>query len=86
MLFRSSGNEIKIKAAMSQMQLVFEQAFNGYMVRRGKAPAPTAGQQPPQQPRQPQQPQFEPPLPPNTQNWNDVSVEDYLFGRARAGA
>jgi len=88
-----SGNELRIKAAMGQMQIVFEAAFDAYMARRGgKAPAPANGATPPGQPsqpaslRQPQQPQFEPDKPNAGEDWSNVSLDDYLFGRAQAPA
>lgn len=80
-----SGNELRIKAAMSRLQIVFEQEFDSYMASRsGKAPA--NGHQPPNQPqqppRQPQQPQFEPDKPASAADWSKVALDDYLFGRA----
>jgi hypothetical protein len=87
-----SGNELRIKAAMGQMQIAFEAAFDAYMAKRsGKsgAPAPTPAQSPnPSQPGQPpslrqgQQPQFEPDKPNAGQDWSKVPLDDYLFGRA----
>jgi hypothetical protein len=84
-----SGNELRIKAAMGQMQIAFEAAFDAYMAKRsGKsgAPAPTPAQSPnPSQPttlRQGQQPQFPPDKPNAAEDWSKVSLNDYLFGRA----
>lgn len=84
-----SGNEIRIKAAMGQMQVAFEAAFDAYMARRsGKsaalAPAPAQPPNPsqPTTPRQGQQPQFEPDKPNAGEDWSKVSLQDYLFGRA----
>jgi len=87
-----SGNPLRIQAAMNRMRIVFEAAFDDYMGKRGKAPAPTNGHQPPGQPqqtaslRQQQQPQFEPDNPNAGEDWSNVSLDDYLFGRAQAPA
>lgn len=93
----ASGNEMRIKPAMNQLQILVERQVDDLLARRsGKAPAPapTNGHQPPGQPpgqttslRQPQQPQFEPTNPNAPADWSNVSLDDYLFGRANpAGA
>jgi hypothetical protein len=87
-----SGNELRIKSKMSKMQVVFESAFDAYMASRSGKPATTNGHQPlgqPQQPaslRQQQQPQFPPDKPNAGEDWSNVALDDYLFGRATPAA
>jgi hypothetical protein len=80
-----SSNPLRIKAAMSRMQVVFEAAFDEYMGKRGKGavPAPAPAQPPnPSQPSSLRQPQFEPDKPNAANDWSSVALDDYLFGRA----
>lgn len=77
----ASNNEIRIKAAMSKLQIAFETEFNKYMTSRSGAPVPTPA--PPAQPRD-RQPQFEPDKSPNSTDWSKMDLTDYLFGRAPA--
>ena len=59
----ASGSEMRLRPAVSAVQLIVEQRFDAMLAKRGKAPAPTNGNQQPngqpqQQPaslRQPQQ-------------------------------
>jgi hypothetical protein len=83
-----SGNDLRIRAAMSRMKVVFEQAFDAYMASRaGKAPAATPAAPPAQaQPATLRQPQFEPDKPAAGEDWGKVSLDDYLFGRAAPAA
>jgi hypothetical protein len=80
-----SANPLRVNAAMNSVQAVFEEHFNAMLARRnGKAPAQN-GQQPNGQPpslRQPQQQQQFEPDKPGGENLDNVSLQDYLFGRA----
>src|SRR5262245_37625876 len=83
----ASGNPLRIKAAMNRLRVVFEEAFENYMASRsGKAPAPASGHQPPGQPPPSRQPQFEPDKPNAGEDWSNVPLDDYLFGRAALAA
>jgi hypothetical protein len=90
----ASGNDMRIKPAMSKLQILVEQGVDELLGRRSKAPAPTIGQQPPGQPpgqptaslRQQQSPQFTPDNPNKAEDWSKVGLDDYLFGRATPAA
>ena len=84
----ASGSEMRLRPAVSAVQLIVEQRFDAMLAKRGKAP--TNGHQPPNgQPqqqatslRQPQQQQFDPDKPANPDDLSNVSLYDHLFGRA----
>jgi hypothetical protein len=67
----ASGNDMRIKPAMSRLQTLVERGLDDLLTRRGKAPANS--HQPPGQP------QFEPPA---GEDWSKISLDGYLHGRA----